>query len=579
MSQIRSDLCKLYGSTSAAIRACDSRVESLIVTTAHLKNRRRVLMAAIYQEEWRMAFRGYDHLQCTIHPLESGCMPAQAALADVSTQMLKVAKDKKAIYQSNNFGTTGFVDSGEYECDEEKDDPVRYSEFEISSADNTSADARSWMLEVAKDEEAVQSLDNLEMINAVDFYGHEVQDEDAYEQSSLMTDNDFEKNSNPCISLRRCLSEGSEAIRRHNINDGFAIPKNMSITRFRDAVSSGGYTDTALSDLMVEVFSAAHKSGKFITGEEPMPGTYACRFSGVDLSSNNHAPEAAHSSHSEMVQKAARDAFEENLLPLDSPCSYYAQGPLKLANPKLCGFTSFMNRSHQIQHFFVHTLVLHQKNYAAGNIPRGEWHCYYNGCAILTTIPTTGNIREAPKILLSTSSIFNLEQEYLRHLYCEHRVSPIAVESVLWCGICEHFLECTQFATTKDDHFATHWEEVWGLIRKHGHTGQFDNGRRTVPSFCPFCLHNESLSPSERISATMSQVTRGSYSDHIAAHIDHPVFPSTCFCPCFPINCTYQHKMLLQDLASHLSNVHGIEMPKTTRKEQRETQKKSKSTW
>jgi hypothetical protein len=47
-SQIRSNLCKLYGSTSAAVRACDSRIESLIVATVRLKNRRRVLMAAIY---------------------------------------------------------------------------------------------------------------------------------------------------------------------------------------------------------------------------------------------------------------------------------------------------------------------------------------------------------------------------------------------------------------------------------------------------------------------------------------------------------------------------------------------------
>jgi hypothetical protein len=350
----------------------------------------------------------------------------------------------------------------------------------------------------------------------------------------------------------------------------------MSITRFREAVSSGGYTDAVLSDLMVKVFSAAHKSGKFIPGEEPLLGTYTCRFCGADLSSNSHAPEAAHCAHAKEVNKTAKEAFEEHLLPLELPCSYYAQGPLKLVNPKLCGFSSFKTRRDQIKHVFQHTLVLHQKYYAAGNIPLGEWNCYYNGCAILTT-PTTSDTQDALKVILSTSSIFSSEKDYLRYLYYEHRLSPVSVESVLWYGICEQFLEWEQFGTRKDDHFASHWEEVWSLVREHGYAGQFDNGRRTIPSFCPFCLHNENLSPTQRISATMSQVTRSSTSDHIAAHIDAPNSPSTSICPCFPITCTYQQEIVPQELANHLTHVHGIVVPKTSCKEQREAQKRAKA--
>ncbi|KAL5321357.1 hypothetical protein ACEPPN_009313 [Leptodophora sp. 'Broadleaf-Isolate-01'] len=67
----------------------------------------------------------------------------------------------------------------------------------------------------------------------------------------------------------------------------------------------------------------------------------------------------------------------------------------------------------------------------------------------------------------------------------------------------------------------------------------------------------------------MSQVTRSSNSDHIAAHIDAPDFPST--------SCTYQQEMVPQELANHLTNVHGIVVPKTTRKEQREAQKKARA--
>jgi hypothetical protein len=512
-SQVKSELCELYGSISAAVRACDSRIESLVAATARLKNRRRALMGAIYQEEYRMAFIGQHPRQSTKHDVE----------------------------------------------------------FESISADATLADAHDWMLEVRRDEEVVRSLDGYDIIGTADSHGQE-DDHEACDGGPSMIDNEFEANRESLTGSSRHLLEGSEAIRLHNINDGSAIQKNMSIARFRMAVSSGGYTDAALSDLMVEVFSAAHKSGKFIPGEEPLLGTYTCRFSGADLSSNYHAPEAAHSAHAKEVNQIAKEAFESHLLPLESPCSYYAQGPLKLVNPKLCGYSSFKTRRDQIKHVFQHTLVLHQKYYAAGNIPLGEWHCYYDGCAILTS-----DTQDPPKVILSTRSIFSSERDYLRHVYYEHRLSPLSVQSVSWCGICEQFLEWEQFGARKDGHFASHWEEVWRLVREHGYAGQFDNGRRTVPSFCPFCLHNENLSPTDRISATMSQVTRDSDSNHIAAHIDTSDSSSTSICPCFPMTCTYQQEMLPRELANHMSSVHGIMMPKTTRKEQRESNKKARA--
>lgn len=118
------------------------------------------------------------------------------------------------------------------------------------------------------------------------------------------------------------------------------------------AVSSKGYTNAALSDLMVKVFSAAHKSGKFIPGKEPLLGTYICCFSRANLSSNYHAPEAAYSAHAKEVNKIAKNAFESHLLPFKLLCLYYAQGPLKLVNPKLCKYLLFKMRRDQIKHFF-----------------------------------------------------------------------------------------------------------------------------------------------------------------------------------------------------------------------------------
>ena len=83
-------------------------------------------------------------------------------------------------------------------------------------------------------------------------------------------------------------------LRLHGINDGRAVPKDMSITRLREAIASGGRTDASLAELMVEVFSAAHRAGRYIPGDEPLLGTSICRFSAVDLSLDNRPPETAY---------------------------------------------------------------------------------------------------------------------------------------------------------------------------------------------------------------------------------------------------------------------------------------------
>jgi hypothetical protein len=47
-SQVKSELCELYRSISAAVCACDPCIESLVAVTAQLKNRRRALIDTVY---------------------------------------------------------------------------------------------------------------------------------------------------------------------------------------------------------------------------------------------------------------------------------------------------------------------------------------------------------------------------------------------------------------------------------------------------------------------------------------------------------------------------------------------------
>jgi hypothetical protein len=515
-SQLSTALCEVYGSTGAAARSCDPRVPDLLAASFRLTNRRRVLLRRVYQEEYRKHFTER----------------AQAQVLALPT-------------------STTTVDS--------------YSESGHMPVDDIVAcDAHDWVERLEQDEESAQELGDYQTIMAEDSWSHEIGI--GASDSSLVATGEITNtplNSRTIVPFH--LSEGSDTIRLHRINDGSARPKNMTIARVREAMSSGGLTDVVLSQIMVEVFSATHQPGKYIPGEEPVLGTSICRFSGIDLSSDTHSPETVHRAHFMVLQKAANALFDNHLLPLDTPCTYQSQGPTKKKNPKLCGFNKIKTRAQQIQHVFTHTLKGNKQDQEVGNIPHGEWHCYYDGCAVLTTSPSTKK-GMVSKVLLSTTSIFLSKRSYLRHVYQEHHLSPLSIESVLWCGICEHFLAWDQFGAGTDEHFEMHWDEVWKLVADHGYTGQYDNGRRTIPSFCPFCLHNEDLSLSERISTAMNFYGR-TYPKHIAMHFDGLDSHSIHSCPCSPQTCSYQGKMTPMELRDHLSSVHGIERVEVSRAE------------
>ena len=503
-SQLSAALCEVYESNAAAARAYDPRVPDLLAATSRLNTRRRALLRHVYQEEYRAHF--VERAQLYVSPL----CTSTAVVSPLS-------------------------------------DPLPMNSVYAS-------DAQDWVQHVEQEEQrSAEELSGYENIIAEDARSPELRIE-ALDSGSTMTDK----------HVRAQLPEESCKTRLHKINNGSARPKNMSITRVREAMSSGGLTDADLSQIMVEVFSATHRAGKYLLGEEPLLGTSSCRFSGVDLSSDTHAPDTAHRAHFTMRQKAAAELFVKHLAPLDTPCSYYSQGPTQKKNPRLCGFRS-RTRMQQIKHAFEHTLKSNRLGHEAGHFPPGEWHCCQRDCAVLTTTPSTRK-GTVPKVQLSTTSIFLSQRAFLKLVYQEHHVSPLAIESVVWCGICENFLDWNQFSASTDNHFAMHWEEVWQLVADHGYVGQADNGHRTIPSFCPFCLHNEDLSPLQRIPPAMNFYDRNSYAQHIAMHIDG-LDPLPHGCPCFPKTCPHVGKMTTIELADHLDNVHGIRRARLSRAE------------
>jgi hypothetical protein len=276
-SQINADLRELYGSTAAALRSCDHRVPDLLAATARLKNRRRVLLRSIYKEEYQTAFA-----EC-----------ARPQISTPSALMMTIHPEPGP----------NIID------------------------DTVIGDVRDWMLQLEQEEEeAVQELGDYEAIIAEESLPNEVEIGSA--DQSPMTDDIMEIQPNSPTGFSVQLSQGSEFIRLHKINDRSAAPKNMSITRVRDAMISGGLTDAVLSGIMVEVFSATHRTGKYIPGEEPLLGTSICRFSRVDLSLDYHSPKTAHAAHVTVLRNAVNaDHAHLEVAPVTQPgIGYRASG-------------------------------------------------------------------------------------------------------------------------------------------------------------------------------------------------------------------------------------------------------------
>jgi hypothetical protein len=196
-----------------------------------------------------------------------------------------------------------------------------------------------------QEEKSVQELSDYEtiIVKEAPFNKAEIDNAD---QVLIVTDNDniVKIYLNYLASFPFQLLKAPDTIRLHNINNGSARPKNITITRVREAMSSGGLTNTALSDIIVEVFFITYKTRKYILGEESLLGTSICRFSGIDLLSDYHLPETTHFAHIVVIQCAIKESFEKHLLPLNVPYIYYSQGLTKKQNPKLYGWARSKTR-------------------------------------------------------------------------------------------------------------------------------------------------------------------------------------------------------------------------------------------
>jgi hypothetical protein len=78
------------------------------------------------------------------------------------------------------------------------------------------------------------------------------------------------------------------------------------------------------------------------------------------------------------------------------------------------------------------------------------------------------------------------------------------------------------------------------------------SGRCITPQLCPFCFHDDTPPPSQRLGQLK---TIYSFRKHTAAHMKNVTKMA---CPCYPATCKEARKLDGAELENHLKEIHGI---------------------
>jgi hypothetical protein len=108
-------------------------------------------------------------------------------------------------------------------------------------------------------------------------------------------------------------------------------------------------------------------------------------------------------------------------------------------------------------------------------------------------------------------------------------------------------------------------------VRKYGYVGYSSGLRQIISQFCPFCLHDESLSWDNCLFTS----NQPAMLNHILGHVflvNDPERVATYICPCFnPGFCQNGSVFTISDLLDHLETVHDLPITKFMQPKKRRT--------
>jgi hypothetical protein len=296
-------------------------------------------------------------------------------------------------------------------------------------------------------------------------------------------------------------------------------------------------TEADTSACLIRWYSVCHSIDQFPPGEEPIPGTFSCRFCGKDMSDIHHPYE--HTRACAKKDAAVRaQALLDSASPLDQPCQYQICGNKETFGEFVTCDQTFGTIAKRGEHMRSHVRTMTKKGNDGTKVPT----CFFGACA---SNPKGGRLnRGGPD--------FADEDEQLAHVWSQHHVTTLKTPGVVYCEYCDIWLlEPHEWIT----HATTHLDDAQSIVAEFGYCG-VRVGRTVVPRLCPFCFHDETLPIHERIST----YSREGHLAHVAVHVK-AVEGTRQLCPCYPTMCTKSDHMDADQQKDHLNLNHGLSLP------------------
>lgn len=334
---------------------------------------------------------------------------------------------------------------------------------------------------------------------------------------------------------------GRRKIARHTLID--EVPAHL-YNRSREEAP----TWKSLSAYFIIAFNHLHPADRFYPGQEPPPGTYDCRFCGVNF----------HTMHSQQIHVhadlcEAERLFKEVLEGLQA---------LDTTAVSTCPLTRTSNDNG------TSTVACKAK-------PQ-QWLIYRAHLMKMHREPSPSKAYSCP--LHETPFLANSLQDFRAHIVTAHNVPTCIIPSekpsggcallelIYFCPFCQVWIPRTE--EFQEHHLAAHIDDAVETIAKHGLAGDWMFHHWTHPGFCPFCVYDTSLNAIDRFDSYASPTARQRHivGAHLKSLTDRILCPATAATPESLPQCTNSSTLNVEEMQAHLAEAHGYEFTSVAEK-------------
>lgn len=300
-----------------------------------------------------------------------------------------------------------------------------------------------------------------------------------------------------------------------------------------------GTTWSELSAVFVTAFNHLHPADKFFPNEEPFPGTYECRFCGLEF----YSQERVHW-HSQVCEgeRLAQDTLDR-LVAGDAG----AVGTCPLMHLRKDGVTLYQcwfKLRGTWRPFRDHINSYHREQDGSED----RYICRNHGAPPLAF----GSLQDFRMHLVTAHNAHTSLLKYKRP------AGGLAVEElVFFCPFCQVWI--SRADQLEETHLSTHLNDAVAVITARGLSGSYVSMIWAHPAFCPFCVYDSELSVVTRL----HQFANATYFlKHVSGHLKD--MKGTITCPAAVSTpeglpqCPSSESLDAPALAAHLREAHNL---------------------